>query len=441
MSKTYVLDTNVLLHNPSSLFAFQENRVVLPLAVIEEIDDQKKRQDEIGRNARQVSRELDRLRQKGPLAHGVDNGKGGSLRIELNHSRAGGGFPGVLGLDKPDNRILSVAWSLQQDEPEPVILVTKDLNLRVKADVLGVPSEDFLNDKVNYDSLYTGIREVELDGSDIDSFYRQGLLGLNGLGPAEPHQFFVIRNRSKPSQSALARHQGGNLVPLVHTPAECFGITPRNKEQRFALELLMDPAVQVVSLAGPAGTGKTLLALAAGLEQALEHKGYQRLLVTRPIVPMGQDLGFLPGEKQEKLRPWMQPLYDNLEYLFRDYPSGRGKNAPPMGAAEYLTAQGILEIEALTYIRGRSIPRQFILCDEAQNLTPHMIKTLITRVGEGSKIVFTGDPEQIDHPYLDASSNGLSYLVEKLKSQGISGHVTLVKGERSEVAELGARLL
>ncbi|MCB2227658.1 MAG: PhoH family protein [Desulfarculaceae bacterium] len=441
MSKTYVLDTNVLLHNPSSLFAFQENNVVLPLAVIEEIDDQKRRQDEIGRNARQVSRELDRLRRQGPLAQGVDSGAGGTLRIELNHSHNGGGFPGVLGLDKADNRILSVAWGLKQEQGEPVILVTKDLNLRVKADVLGVPSEDFLNDKVNYDRLYTGIREVGLDGIEIDAFYRQGLLGLNGLGPAEPHQFFVMRNNSRPSQSALARHRGGRLLPLVHTPAECFGITPRNKEQRFALELLMDPAVAVVSLSGTAGTGKTLLALAAGLEQVLENKAYLRLLVTRPIVPMGQDLGFLPGEKEEKLRPWMQPLYDNLEYLFRDYPSGRGKNAPPMGAAEYLTAQGILEIEALTYIRGRSIPRQFILCDEAQNLTPHMIKTLITRVGEGSKIVFTGDPEQIDHPYLDSSSNGLSYLVEKLKSQEISGHVTLVKGERSQVAELGAQLL
>ncbi|MCF8033085.1 MAG: PhoH family protein [Desulfarculaceae bacterium] len=441
MSKTYVLDTNVLLHNPSSLFAFQENNVVLPLAVIEEIDDQKKRQDEIGRNARQVSRELDRLRRLGPLAQGVDSGKGGRVRIELNHSSSGNGFPGVLCLDKADNRILNVAWGLKQEQESPVVLVTKDLNLRVKADVLGVPSEDFLNDKVNYDQLYTGIREVELDGLEIDAFYRQGLLGLNGLGPAEPHQFFVMRNQGRPSQSALARHLGGRLLPLVHTPAECFGITPRNKEQRFALELLLDPAVQVVTLSGTAGTGKTLLALASGLEHVLENKLYQRLLVTRPIVPMGQDLGYLPGEKEEKLRPWMQPLYDNLEYLFRDYPSSRGKSAAPMGAAEYLTAQGILEIEALTYIRGRSIPRQFILCDEAQNLTPHMIKTLITRVGEGSKIVFTGDPEQIDHPYLDASSNGLSYLVEKLKSQQISGHVTLVKGERSEVAELGAQLL
>ena len=441
MSKIYVLDTNVLLHNPSSLFAFQENSVVLPLAVIEEIDDQKKRQDEIGRNARQVSRELDRLRQKGPLAQGVDSGLGGTLRIELNHRAAGDGFPGVLDLNKADNRILCVAWSLQQEASQPVILVTKDLNLRVKADVLGVPSEDFRNDKVNYDHLYTGVREVELDGAQINEFYRQGLLGLNGLGPAEPHQFFVIRNQHQPSQSALARHNGGQLRPLVYAPAECFGISPRNKEQRFALELLMDPAVQVVSLAGAAGTGKTLLALAAGLEQVWEQKGYQRLLVTRPIVPMGQDLGYLPGEKEEKLRPWMQPLHDNLEYLFRDYPSGRGKNAPPMGASEYLTAQGILEIEALTYIRGRSIPRQFILCDEAQNLTPHMIKTLITRVGEGSKIVFTGDPEQIDHPYLDSASNGLSYMVEKLRSQGLSGHVTLIKGERSQVAELGAQLL
>jgi len=441
MKKTYVLDTNVLLHNPSSLFLFQDNDVVLPLAVIEEIDDQKKRQDEIGRNARQVSRELDRMRAKGPLAQGVPTGQGGTLRIELNHTRLGRGLPPVLGLEKPDNRILCVAWGLREQENLPAILVTKDLNLRVKADALGVPSEDFRNDKVDFDHLYNGIREVEVEGGVVDSFYRQGLLALNGLGPAEPHQFFVLKSRATSPQSALARHQGGRLIPLSFGNAECFGISPRNKEQRFALELLLDPAVKVISLAGPAGTGKTLLALAAGLETVLEHKSYKRLLVTRPIVPMGQDLGYLPGEKEEKLRPWMQPLYDNLEYLFRESSGGKNKAGPPMGAADYLTAQGLLEIEALTYIRGRSIPGQFIICDEAQNLTPHMVKTLITRVGEGSKIVFTGDPEQIDHPYLDASSNGLSYMVDKLRSQEISGHVTLKKGERSEVAELGARLL
>ncbi|MBU4276937.1 MAG: PhoH family protein [Proteobacteria bacterium] len=441
MKKTYVLDTNVLLHNPSSLFLFQDNDVVLPLAVIEEIDDQKKRQDEIGRNARQVSRELDRMRTRGSLAQGVATDQGGTLRIELNHTRLGRGLPPVLGLEKPDNRILCVAWGLREQENLPAILVTKDLNLRVKADALGVPSEDFLNDKVDFDHLYNGIREVEVEGGVVDSFYRQGLLTLNGLGPAEPHQFFVLKSRATSPQSALARHQGGRLLPLSFGNTECFGISPRNKEQRFALELLLDPAVKVISLAGPAGTGKTLLALAAGLETVVEHKSYKRLLVTRPIVPMGQDLGYLPGEKEEKLRPWMQPLYDNLEYLFRESTGGKNKAGPPMGAADYLTAQGLLEIEALTYIRGRSIPGQFIICDEAQNLTPHMVKTLITRVGEGSKIVFTGDPEQIDHPYLDASSNGLSYMVDKLRSQEISGHVTLKKGERSEVAELGARLL
>lgn len=343
----------------------------------------------------------------------------------------------MLGLEKPDNRILCVAWGLRQQENLPVILVTKDLNLRVKADALGIPSEDFLNDKVDFDSLYSGIREEEVEGSLIDSFYGQGLLTLNGLGPAEPHQFFVLKSRATTPQSVLARHLGGRLLPLSFGVGECFGISPRNKEQRFALELLLDPEVKVVSLAGPAGTGKTLLALAAGLETVVEQKTYQRLLVTRPIVPMGPDLGYLPGEKEEKLRPWMQPLYDNLEYLFRESTGGRNRGGPPMGAADYLTAQGLLEIEALTYIRGRSIPGQFILCDEAQNLTPHMVKTLITRVGEGSKIVFTGDPEQIDHPYLDASSNGLSYMVDKLRSQDISGHVTLKKGERSEVAELG----
>ncbi len=440
--KTYVVDTNVLLHDPRALSAFQENHLVLPLAVIEEIDDQKRRQDEVGRNAREVSRLMDELRGRGSLAQGVPTPGGGSLRVELNHREAGKGFPEILEAGKADNRILRVAWNLRRASDHPVVLVSKDLNLRLKADVLGIPAEDYRNDKVDFDSLYGGHGELCLSAAEIDSFYRRGKLALGPERRALPHQFFVLKSREQPSLSALARHEAGWLHPLLHGDGDYLGVKARNKEQRFALELLLNDEVKVVTLAGAAGTGKTLLALAAGLEKVMERKVYNRLLVTRPVVPMGQDLGYLPGEKEDKLRPWMQPIHDNLEFLFRDYPSApAAKAGKAFGAKEYLLDQGLMEMEALTYIRGRSIPRQFIICDEAQNLTPHMVKTLITRVGEGTKIVFTGDPDQIDHPYLDASSNGLTLLVERLKRESLSGHVTLVRGERSAVAELGSRML
>jgi PhoH-like ATPase len=433
MVKTYVLDTNVLLHNPEALFAFQDNNVVLPFAVIEEIDNQKKRQDEIGRNARVVSQKLDALRVSGRLSEGVQLPGGGRLWIELNHCDPG---EFSLGLDpvKHDNRILTVAYHLKEQGDTPVILVTKDLNLRLKADVLGISAEDLINDKVDYDQLYTGSGVFFVSASEIEAFFHEGSLSANGSCPALPHQFFVLKSHDSPSQSALCRYYQDALWPLTHGDSVNWGIRALNKEQRFAFELLLNDGIKIVTLVGRAGTGKTLLALAVGLEKVLEQNTYSRLLVTRPVVPMGDDLGYLPGSKEEKLRPWMQPIVDNLEFLLRDCQD-------PSDIMEDLRKRGILEMEALTYIRGRSIPRQFIICDEAQNLSPHMIKTLITRVGEGSKIVFTGDPEQIDHPYLDASSNGLSYLVERLKGEELAGHITLRKGERSRVAELGARLL
>ncbi|MGD0397784.1 MAG: PhoH family protein [Syntrophobacteraceae bacterium] len=432
MHKTYVLDTNVLLHNPEALFAFQDNHVVIPLTVIEEIDSQKKKQDEIGRNARVVSRQLDALRSLGHLSEGVPMPSGGKLTIELNHSSIIN-FPKGLDPDKHDNRILAVAFNLSQAEQGIVTLVTKDLNLRIKADVVGVRTEDFYNDKVDYDHLYSGVVEQYLSAREMDTFYREERLKLSGCQPL-PNQFFLLKCHENSSQSALARYSHGMLLPLCHADSVNWGIKALNKEQKFALELLRDDQIRVVTLVGRAGTGKTLLALAVGLEKVLEENAFSRLLVTRPVIPMGEDLGYLPGTKEEKLRPWMQPIYDNLEFLMRNCPE-------PYGVLDDLVRKGTLELEALTYIRGRSIPKQLILCDEAQNLSPHMIKTLITRVGEDTKIVFTGDPEQIDHPYLDASSNGLTYLVERLKGEELAGHVTLVRGERSKVAELGGRLL
>jgi PhoH-like ATPase len=433
MTKTYVLDTNVLLHNPEALFSFQENEVVIPFAVVEEIDNQKKRQDEIGRNARAASRFLDSLRTSGRLSEGVALTGGGRLTIELNHQDVID-FPKGLDPNKYDNRILAVAYNLSHEKSGPVILVTKDLNLRIKADVLSIQADDFTTGKVDYQQLYTGVAELYVTSQELDSFYRSGKLKPVIDVTACPNQFFVLRNNTGASQSALARYYKGDLRPLVHGDSANWGLKALNKEQKFALELLLDDDIKVVSLVGRAGTGKTLLALAVGLEKVVEQKSYSRLLITRPVTPMGDDLGYLPGSKEEKLRPWMQPIYDNLEYLLREC-------SEPFDVLDDFMERGVMELEALTYIRGRSIPGQFIICDEAQNLSPHMIKSIITRVGEGTKIVFTGDPEQIDHPYLDASSNGLSYLVERLKGEEISGHVTLVRGERSKVAELSSKLL
>ncbi len=430
MNKTFVLDTNVLLHDPEAIHAFCDNDLVIPLAVIEEIDDQKRRQDEIGRNARMVSRSLDSLRSLGRLSDGVPTPGGGRLRVEVNHRTVQESFPG-FNAEKYDNRILALALALKEDGHDPVVLVTKDLNLRIKADVMGLEAEDFLRDKVETRAPYKGYREIE---ADIDAFFSMGELAWDGDPLPCPQEFCLLKNQAAPSQSALCRHKGGRLFPLRHDAAAPWGIRARNKEQRFALELLLDESVKVVTLVGPAGTGKTLLALASGLELTVERSDYSRFLVMRPVIPVGQDIGYLPGSKEEKLRPWMQPIYDNLEYLFAG-------TRHPSRLLDDLMDQGLIELETFTHIRGRSIPRQFILCDEAQNLTPKMVKALATRVGEGTKLVLTGDPEQIDHPYLDANSSGLTYIVDRLKDEEISGHVLLTRGERSDVAELCARLL
>ena len=433
MRKIYILDTNVLLHDPESLFSFDDNAIVLPLSVIEELDRIKRRSDEVGRNAREVSRRLDELRVRGRLSEGVGLANGGSVRIEINGSQPDN-HPYGIDLNTTDNRILALAYALMNHGQSPVILVTKDLNLRIKADVLGLAAEDFYSDKVDYHQLYSGVAELYLSVEEIDRFYREGYLDYQA-SDLQPHQFCILKLGESSSKSALGRYFQHRLHKLTHDGKAVYGIKALNKEQKFALDLLLDESIQVVTLVGKAGTGKTIMALAAGLEKVLEGGGrYNRILITRPIVPLGNDLGYLPGDKEDKIRPWMQPIYDNLEYLCNEH-------IQPNGCIDYLIANGKIELEALTYIRGRSIPKQFIICDESQNLSPHVIKTILTRVGRGSKIIFTGDPEQIDHPYLDASSNGLSYLVEKIKGEEISGHITLIKGERSGIAELGARLL
>jgi PhoH-like ATPase len=432
MSRIYVLDTNVLLHDPHSIYRFEDNQVVIPIWVVEEVDRFKRDVTEIGRNAREVSRELDQLREIGPLSSGVELSSGGTLRVVVE--KVDNHIPPSIREGSADNLILSVALFYKR-KGEDVVFVTKDTNLRVKADALGVPAEDYETDKVQIDELYTGWRSVTVPKKVVDSLFSRRAIPC----PVEalPNEMFLVVDEENPSHTALAKHHHGDrtLVPL-EDPKSLWGIVPRNKEQRFAVDLLLNDQIPLVTLVGKAGTGKTLLALAAGLHKVSDQQAYQRLLVTRPIFPMGRDIGFLPGELEEKLKPWMQPIFDNLELLLNLSYSNRGGDA-----YRELVDQRILQIEALTYIRGRSIPSQFMIVDEAQNLTPHEVKTIITRAGENTKVVLTGDPYQIDNPYIDSSSNGLTYVVERFKDQPLAGHVTLSRGERSDLAEIAANLL
>lgn len=437
--KNFILDTNVLLHDPQSLFKFQDNNIIIPITVVEEVDRFKKDMNETGRNARMVSRILDSLREKGSLAFGVSMPGGGNLRVEFFTEKHFKNLPVDLRVDNGDNRILAVALDVKDRFPDmQAIFVTKDSNLRIKADAIGVVAEDYESDKVDIQDLYSGTRSVEVPPEAVDRFYGQGWIEA----PLElgANEFITLVDSSNPSHTAICRNDpdNGRVVPVRKIPKEgIWSLFARNREQSFALDVLMDDSIKLVTLVGKAGTGKTLLAIAAGLHKTAEENVYNRLLVSRPVFPMGKDLGFLPGDIEEKLTPWMQPIFDNVELLI----SGHESEKRHSKGYKELMAMGLLDIEPLTYIRGRSIPNQYLIVDEAQNLSPHEIKTIVTRVGEGTKIVLTGDPYQIDNPYVDASSNGLTYLVEKFKGQRIAAHVTLTKGERSELAELAANLL
>ena len=441
--KTYVLDTNVLLHDPNSLYAFEEHEVVIPIKIIEEVDRFKKDLTEVGRNARQISRILDQLRLEHgrPLSQGIFLESGGSIRVDL--------CEGVevtwRWADKEhlaDNLLLALANELNNNAQRPglVIVVTKDTNLRIKANALGIRAEDYEHGKVHVDELYTGQNEMTVSNAELEALFKEGRADRADLEAYAANQCLVLRNADRPTQTVLARVAADKTgIQMVKRVKEgVWGILPRNKEQYFALDLLLDDSVKLVTLVGKAGTGKTLLAIAAGLHLSADERIYHRLLVSRPIFPLGKDIGYLPGDIEDKLNPWMKPVYDNVEFILDSRISGRSSKSR---GYEELISQGLLEIEPLTYIRGRSIPHQFLIVDEAQNLTPHEIKTIITRAGEGTKIVMTGDPYQIDNPYVDSTSNGLVYVVEKFRDQPLAGHVTLSKGERSDLAEMAAELL
>ncbi len=464
--RTFVIDTNVVLHNPAALFVFAEHNLVIPFAVIEELDKMKRKDDDLGRNARECIRHLDWLRNKGSLTEGVNwgehsprvgaaaklgpEGKTGTVRIDVEEYER----PAALVEESPDNRIIAVAWHLKCRGSD-VTFVSKDLAARIKSDSLGIHTEDFENQKVDADRLYTGCVTVESPRSVIDEMYRDRMLAMGKLRPllAESghddeviaNQFVYFRDKDDAGHTGLGRRLADtdHVIPVTNLRKPVFGIIARNSQQTMALDLLMDDEIKFVTLLGSAGTGKTLVAIAAGMAKVFSEERYEKLLVARPIMPLGRDIGYLPGDKDEKLTAWMQPIFDNLTYLMstRGANSGHADSHTAEQRIQKLMADGKLVLEPLTYIRGRSIPHQFMIVDEAQNLTPHEVKTIVSRVGEGTKLILTGDIQQIDNPYLDSSSNGLSYAVERMKGVALAGHVTLSKSERSELASIAAARL
>ena len=436
MKKTYVLDTNVFLTNANSVYEFRNNDIVVPLKVLDEIDKHKKRQDGVGLNARSIIRVLDGLRSKGNLHKGVRLGRKKGILSVRGYDLED--LPMGCDIKSADNEILTTALTEMKSNPKrKVILVTRDINMRVKCDSLEIMTEDYAPNKVVTDEklLFTGLKKHLVDDQLIDQFYdgEHIFFDKKDDGMFFPNQFIMLVSNSNEKKTALARfiNYESKLEKVVEPKDALWGLKPRNKEQVFAINLLNDPEIPIVTLVGKAGCGKTLLAIAAGLDQVLEKERFKKLIVSRPIQPLGKDIGYLPGTMEEKMRPWLMPIQDNIDFLL----NGKSRSM------ELFFDDGTIQIEALTYIRGRSISNAFIIIDEAQNLTIHELKTIITRVGENTKIVLTGDIEQIDSVYLDATSNGLSYAVEKFKQHGLAGHVTLVKGERSKVATLASKIL
>ena len=430
--KTYILDTSVYLTDADAISAFKNNDILIPLKVLEEIDKHKERQDGVGTQARKIIRILDELRSKGNLQKGVRIAKGkGLVKIGPYNPEH---LPQGFNPNTPDNQIIGTALTSHETEKKrKTIVVSRDINMRVKCDAIGLQAEDYNASQVIEDSnsLYSGFAKHLVDDAEIDNFYKGKDVVIEDK-KYFPNQYVMLVSNADNKKTSLCRYKN-NLEPLRRIKDGRgweWVINPRNKEQSFALDLLLDEHIPVVTLVGRAGSGKTLAAVSAGLEQVLGNKLYKKLIVSRPVQPMGKDLGYLPGSLEEKMAPWLAPIRDNLEYLLGD-----------RFAMEEYMRDGTIEIEALTYIRGRSISDAYIIIDEAQNLSKHELKTILTRVGDRTKIILTGDIEQIDNVYINETSNGLTYAIEKFKEHEIAGHITLVKGERSKTATLAARIL
>lgn len=430
MAKTFIIDTNVLLYDPESITKFPRSQIVLPVTVLEELDKMKRLPNELGKNSRAVIRYLDSLKNLGTgnLHTGVKLENGATIRIQLEMKSD---FKHSYALSLNDNRIIMTAFLLQE-EGHKVVFVSKDFAARIKAEALGIEAEDYENFKFSYDTLYRGISRVDMPKHDIDLFYKDGKLNVDLQYNA--NEYLIMNSPEKSTGVGKYDNNHHTIDSLIKT-TNIWGIKPRNVEQRCAVDLLLRDDIKLVTLMGPAGTGKTLLALACALRKVFDEGYYSRILVSRPIVPLGRDIGYLPGTKEEKLFHWMQPIYDNLEFLCAS--SGHESNE----TLKWVMESKKIEMEAVTYIRGRTLPKIFMIIDEAQNLTPHEVKTIISRAGEGTKVVLAGDPTQIDNPYLDKDSNGLTFTVGKFLGQKIYGHMFLDKTERSELAAIAAEVL
>lgn len=434
--KRFILDANVLLYEPDCIFAYPGAHVIIPISVIEEIDHFKKEFNEVGRNARLVSQILDKIRMHGSLTEGIRLENGGLLSVFIVEEKAVH-LPAFINLSKSSNRVLAATLLIHQEYSQQTVLVTNDINLRVRVSALGINVIAYEEKLPNLEKFYEGIVTRPVSVELLESVLTSGELPVPSQ---EYHANQSVRLQTPdPDQFEICRYhkESGKLKPIDLFPEGIWGIKARNTEQAIALDLLMDESIHIVILAGKAGTGKTLLALAVALELMLSANRYQKILVSRPIFPMGRDMGYLPGDIEKKMEPWMQPIFDNLEFLSTNHASPGSKT----GGYQRLLDMGLVELEPLTYIRGRSIPHRFMVVDEAQNLTPHELKTIVTRVGAGTKLVLTGDPYQIDNPYVDTGSNGLSHVIEKFQNYSLSGHVNLIHGVRSKLAELASNVL
>lgn len=460
--KIYILDTNVLVHDPRALFSFENAHVGIPIIVLQELDQFKAENTQRGRNTREVIRFLDILRERGSLAQGVPLDNGGTLQVLFFKAE----IKSLADLDPhdPDNQILLAALAMR-DQGYDVHFISKDLNMRVKADVLGIKAHDYLKDIVEQDSFYRGWVRVQVPSIQLKKDIPDALLAFAEEYQFTLNEFALLESQHNPYNYRIFRYIGKNNFKPVTIPDFRWPIEARNAQQIMAFDLLLDNSIQLVTLLGPAGTGKTFLALVAGLHELLVKDEFEKLLVTRPVIPLGPDIGYLPGGIHEKLYSWMQPIYDNMDFIvhaanvastpgvYREEPEEhfegkaskyrkrkfhRDKSMPNL---DELIRKGKISLEAITYMRGRSIPYQYILIDEVQNLTPHEVKTLISRVGEGSKIILAGDPYQIDSPYLDFSSNGLVVASQRFKGQQLFGNVFLETSERSELSKLAGQLL
>ena len=451
MIKNYLLDTNVLIHDPRAIHKFQDNHLIIPLVCLEELDNLKKKEGLVGYQAREAIREINNTREFGNIHHGLTLPNGGTLRVEMNQMSPVD-MPEGVDLTKNDNKIITVATNIKKASPKiKTILVTKDICVALKAEALNLDVQDYENDRIDVDHIYKGYREIMLPSDMIDQIF-QGGLPLDGLTGYDilPNEFFSIKSSDSNAHGVLAKFDGNKIVPLKYRSDKAWGLSPRNREQRMAFELLMDDKINLVTLSGGAGTGKSILSVAVALQKVIEQNIYDKIILVKPVVAAGDSIGYLPGTENEKLRPFMESFGDAIENLVTEKTRRKWeedkKEKPTFSVENFLTEyreSGIIEMKTFAYMRGRTLSSAIVIIDEAQEMTPHLAKLMLTRAGQDSKFVMIGDPSdnQIDNIHVDSKSNGLVYVIEKMKNHLITGHVSLEEVERSPLAKIAEEAL